>query len=347
MSKLKCCPRGHFYDEERHAVCPYCQTTTPPDQSPPGGNFGSSQSAGGGYGSYQSVGNDPGVTQPMGGVSGTSQSAGNFGTSQSTGGNPGVTQPVGGGFGTAQSSGNFGTSQPSGSDPGVTQSVGGGFGTAQSTGDPGVTQPIGGGFGSAQPYNFGTSQPSGGAPGATQPISGQGAGWSGYGGGQVKAKGKFSAVHIGLIAAIAAAAIFLVLWLMAENTRREVYDSYLDKADQVWELQKQVEALTEEAATFDSLRELYGYGSETYYAGSPVLVLEAGGEDGRLPIYFGLSGTVSMKRSDSAITTAWSQEWADDWTDVIVTPSDSAGFYTIHFTNDQDSSAFDVLVIVQ
>lgn len=318
MSKLKSCPRGHFYDEERHAVCPYCQTTTPPDQSPPGGNFGSSQSAGGGYGSYQSVGNDPGVTQPMGGVSGTSQSAGNFGTSQSTG-----------------------------SDGGVTQSVGGGFGTAQSTGDPGVTQPIGGGFGSAQPYNFGTSQPSGGAPGVTQPISGQGAGWSGYGGGQVKAKGKFSAVHIGLIAAIAAAAIFLVLWLMAENTRREVYDSYLDKADQVWELQKQVEALTEEAATFDSLRELYGYGSETYYAGSPVLVLEAGGEDGRLPIYFGLSGTVSMKRSDSAITTAWSQEWADDWTDVIVTPSDSAGFYTIHFTNDQDSSAFDVLVIVQ
>lgn len=299
MSKLKSCPRGHFYDEERHAVCPYCQTTTPPDQSPPGGNFGSSQSAGGGYGSYQSVGNDPGVTQPMGGVSGTSQSAGNFGTSQ-----------------------------PSGSDPGV-------------------TQPVGGGFGTAQPYNFGTSQPSGGAPGATQPISGQGAGWSGYGGGQVKAKGKFSAVHIGLIAAIAAAAIFLVLWLMAENTRREVYDSYLDKADQVWELQKQVEALTEEAATFDSLRELYGYGSETYYAGSPVLVLEAGGEDGRLPIYFGLSGTVSMKRSDSAITTAWSQEWADDWTDVIVTPSDSAGFYTIHFTNDQDSSAFDVLVIVQ
>lgn len=300
MSKLKSCPRGHFYDEERHAVCPYCQTTTPPDQSPPGGNFGSSQSAGGGYGSYQSVGNDPGVTQPMGGVSGTSQSAGNFGTSQSTGSDGGVTQPTGGGFGTAQSAGNFGTSQPSGSDPGV-----------------------------------------------TQPISGQGAGWSGYGGGQVKAKGKFSAVHIGLIAAIAAAAIFLVLWLMAENTRREVYDSYLDKADQVWELQKQVEALTEEAATFDSLRELYGYGSETYYAGSPVLVLEAGGEDGRLPIYFGLSGTVSMKRSDSAITTAWSQEWADDWTDVIVTPSDSAGFYTIHFTNDQDSSAFDVLVIVQ
>ena len=300
MSKLKSCPRGHFYDEERHAVCPYCQTTTPPDQSPPGGNFGSSQSAGGGYGSYQSVGNDPGVTQPMGGVSGTSQSAGNFGTSQ-----------------------------PTGSDPGVTQSVGGGFGTAQSAG------------------NFGTAQPSGGGPGVTQPISGQGAGWSGYGGGQVKAKGKFSAVHIGLIAAIAAAAIFLVLWLMAENTRREVYDSYLDKADQVWELQKQVEALTEEAATFDSLRELYGYGSETYYAGSPVLVLEAGGEDGRLPIYFGLSGTVSMKRSDSAITTAWSQEWADDWTDVIVTPSDSAGFYTIHFTNDQDSSAFDVLVIVQ
>lgn len=328
MSKLKSCPRGHFYDEERHAVCPYCQTTTPPDQSPPGGNFGSSQSAGGGYGSYQSVGNDPGVTQPMGGVSGTSQSAGNFGTSQSTGSDGSVTQPMGGGFGTAQSSGNFGTSQPSGSDPGV-------------------TQPIGGGFGSAQPYNFGTSQPSGGGPGVTQPISGQGAGWSGYGGGQVKAKGKFSAVHIGLIAAIAAAAIFLVLWLMAENTRREVYDSYLDKADQVWELQKQVEALTEEAATFDSLRELYGYGSETYYAGAPVLVLEAGGEDGCLPIYFGLSGTVSMKRSDSAITTAWSQEWADDWTDVIVTPSDSAGFYTIHFTNDQDSSAFDVLVIVQ
>lgn len=326
MSKLKSCPRGHFYDEERHAVCPYCQTTTPPDQSPPGGNFGSSQSAGGGYGSYQSVGNDPGVTQPMGGVSGTSQSAGNFGTSQSTGSDGGVTQPTGGGFGTAQSSGNFGASQ--------------------STGDPGVTQPVGG-FGSAQPYNFGTSQPSGGAPGATQSVGGQGAGWSGYGGGQVKAKGKFSAVHIGLIAAIAAAAIFLVLWLMTENTRREVYDSYLDKADQVWELQKQVEALTEEAATFDSLRELYGYGSETYYAGSPVLVLEAGGEDGRLPIYFGLSGTVSMKRSDSAITTAWSQEWADDWTDVIVTPSDSAGFYTIHFTNDQDSSAFDVLVIVQ
>ncbi|HIT57119.1 MAG TPA: hypothetical protein IAA94_04095, partial [Candidatus Galloscillospira stercoripullorum] len=171
MSKLKSCPRGHFYDEERHAVCPYCQTTTPPDQSPPGGNFGSSQSAGGGYGSYQSVGNDPGVTQPMGGVSGTSQSAGNFGTSQSTGSDGGVTQPMGGGFGTAQSSG-----------------------------------------------NFGTSQPSGGGPGVTQPISGQGAGWSGYGGGQVKAKGKFSAVHIGLIAAIAAAAIFLVLWLMAENT---------------------------------------------------------------------------------------------------------------------------------
>lgn len=151
--------------------------------------------------------------------------------------------------------------------------------------------------------------------------------------------------------AVAAALFCLYQWQTAEKARAQAQASYEDKCDEMAELEEELEEKLEKAEeeleSFGTLTDLFGYGSETYYAKTPVLVLEAGGSDGKIPIYFGKNGTVRFSRSSEDIVSRWSSEWEDNWTDVLVTPSDSAGCYTIHFTNDEDSAQFDVLVVVR
>ena len=121
-----------------------------------------------------------------------------------------------------------------------------------------------------------------------------------------------------------------------ESTRSELESTRADLEQAQAELERAGE-----------LSDLFGYGSDTYYTTTPVLILEAGGSDGTVPIYFGKEGTVRFSESGDGIDGRWSTEWEDNWTDVLVTPGAAAGYYTLHFSNDEDSAEFDVLVVVR
>lgn len=101
--------------------------------------------------------------------------------------------------------------------------------------------------------------------------------------------------------------------------------------------------LEAERGRFDGLQELYGYGSENYYAEQSVVVLQKG-ESKEITVFYDLSGTVSMS-AGSGISYEWSREWLQHKTQVIVT-GNSTGYYPLKFTNKQNSDSFEVLVIV-
>lgn len=185
-----------------------------------------------------------------------------------------------------------------------------------------------------------------------------------------KRSGAVIALTLVTLLAVAAALFCLFQWQNAEQAREKAQASYEDKRKELKELEEELETeLQEEVDSLQSqledaqaeleraqsqledagglVADLYGYGSDSYYSTTPVLVLEAGGSDGKIPIYFGKNGTVRFKESSSAIDGRWSSEWESNWTDVLVTPSSSAGQYTIHFSNDEDSAEFDVLVVVR
>lgn len=172
------------------------------------------------------------------------------------------------------------------------------------------------------------------------------------------------------LAAVGAAVFFGYQWQSAEKARERAQASYESKQEELEELEEELESERKEEvgalqgelesaqeelenaqAQLESAGELaaeqYGYGSDTYYSPTPILVLEAGGSDGKIPIYFGKNGTVRFSESSSDIDGRWSSEWESNWTDVLVTPGTTAGSYTIHFSNDEDSAEFDVLVVVR
>lgn len=91
------------------------------------------------------------------------------------------------------------------------------------------------------------------------------------------------------------------------------------------------------------LQELYGYGSENYYAMQSVVVLQKG-ESKKVTVFYDLSGTVSMSAS-SGISYDWSGEWSQHKTQVIIT-GNSTGYYPLKFTNKKNSDSFEILVIV-
>lgn len=92
------------------------------------------------------------------------------------------------------------------------------------------------------------------------------------------------------------------------------------------------------------IQNLYGYGSANYYAEESVVVLRES-ESKEITIYANLAGTYYKRSSSSGITSEWSKAWSAHRTQVTIT-GNSAGYYTIQFTNDQNSDSFDVLVIV-
>lgn len=110
---------------------------------------------------------------------------------------------------------------------------------------------------------------------------------------------------------------------------------------------------------YEELNKILGHGSDSYYAGIPVLVLKPGGNTAKIPIYFQLNGTVrydiaygglskdnaNFQKVSDTLTAKWSGEWKNHWTDLIVTSGNSGGFYFIRFSNETNSDTFSVLVI--
>ena len=152
---------------------------------------------------------------------------------------------------------------------------------------------------------------------------------------------------LAVLVLLAAALVFLYQWQETEKDLSRAEASYQKKCDEVERLEEELDEAEEKLGSFGELTELFGYGSNTYYAGTPVLELKAGGSQGKIPIYFGLNGTVRFEASSGDIDGEWSREWEDNWTDVLVTPGSKSGCYTIHFTNEENSAEFDVLVVVR
>ena len=112
-------------------------------------------------------------------------------------------------------------------------------------------------------------------------------------------------------------------------------------------VEQELKKAEQKLENYSQLEKIYGHASDSYYSGTPVLVVEAGAQEAaKLPIYWNLSGTIYLKESNSNINAEWSKEWNNHWTHVLITGS-AQGYYTIHFTNNVDSTAFDVLIIVK
>ena len=100
-----------------------------------------------------------------------------------------------------------------------------------------------------------------------------------------------------------------------------------------------------ELERYSDLSGVYGYASDNYYADKSVLVIKES-ETASVTIHFGYTGSLSMKASSGSISGEWS-DWSDTSTITASFTGESAGFYTVNFTNNQNDESFDILIIVQ
>ena len=96
---------------------------------------------------------------------------------------------------------------------------------------------------------------------------------------------------------------------------------------------------------YDDVKKRFGYGSEKYYAAAPVLVLTTRGVAQKLPIYFGMNGTIAFNEPSGKLKLQWG-DFKDNFVDVSVSGRE-AGIYPVHFSNEVNKDAFDVLVVVK
>lgn len=109
--------------------------------------------------------------------------------------------------------------------------------------------------------------------------------------------------------------------------------------------QSELKDAQRELEKVSDLIDRYGYGSERYYADKSVVVLSVN-QTKDIPIYANMDATLYYTLSNSSgISGKWSQEWSDHKTTMQITGR-SAGYYTVEFTTDADSTSFEVLVIV-
>ncbi len=110
------------------------------------------------------------------------------------------------------------------------------------------------------------------------------------------------------------------------------------------QVKKDLEQAQLELDKLGGLQEAYGYGSENYYSEQCVVVLQRS-KSKEVTIYGYLNGTYSARCSASGISWEWSRKWSDHKTQATVT-GNTAGFYTVKMTNDQNDDSFEILVIV-
>lgn len=152
-----------------------------------------------------------------------------------------------------------------------------------------------------------------------------------------------------IVAAVATAAMVFccIQWINYSARYERTMSVAVTRYIEIQGLRSELVEAQEKMEAYSDLEEIYGYGADYYYAEIPVLVLEAGGDAQELPIFYKGDGTITVKCSSSDISAKFSHEWEASRTIVYVTPGSSAGYYTLHFTNDQDDATFEVLVIVK
>lgn len=96
----------------------------------------------------------------------------------------------------------------------------------------------------------------------------------------------------------------------------------------------------------DNLIGVYGYGSENFYALKSVVLLRKS-EKKYVTIYSNLYATLTFHNSNSGVKGEWDKEWSANGTQIqIALTGNSAGYYTVQFTNSVNNDSFEILVIV-
>lgn len=142
---------------------------------------------------------------------------------------------------------------------------------------------------------------------------------------------------------------FFTNWMNA-NARYERAWSDLHK-----ELKKSEEKLEMKEQILAEINRHYGYGSSSYYAAKPVVILDINGSSEFLPIYCDLSVDIyrsiydaaTMRENYTAIKAEWRRKWENHWDGLTIVPGGRRGFYIIRFSDQNNSTTFDVLVIVK
>ncbi len=96
---------------------------------------------------------------------------------------------------------------------------------------------------------------------------------------------------------------------------------------------------------YDKVKSRLGYGSDKYYAGIPILFIKTGDSGGTIPLYGKFNGRPSVSEPTKTLAVKFGK-WKNHWIDLTV-KSAKTGAYTLHFTNDANKDAFDVLVVVK
>ena len=97
---------------------------------------------------------------------------------------------------------------------------------------------------------------------------------------------------------------------------------------------------------YSALDNNFGTGSESYYATKPVIFLKAGGQAVPITVHWDKNDSdLSASASAKDISVKWEKR-NGNW-NLMVTPPEHAGYYTVHFSNKVNSDAFNVLVVVE
>lgn len=97
---------------------------------------------------------------------------------------------------------------------------------------------------------------------------------------------------------------------------------------------------------YSALDKNFGTGSESYYAAKPVIFLKAGGKAVPISVHWDENNdNLAALTSSKDISVKWEKR-NGNWT-LMVTPPGHSGYYTIHFSNEVNSDAFEVLVVVE
>ena len=116
---------------------------------------------------------------------------------------------------------------------------------------------------------------------------------------------------------------------------------------------KETKELKSQTSKYDYISNNFGYGSSAYYADTPILVLDKDGASGNVPVYWSSwnnSQTTELNANISApegIHVKWASEVTNQRRNAIVTSGAESGAYIVHFSNEKDIDAFEVLVVVK
>ena len=145
-------------------------------------------------------------------------------------------------------------------------------------------------------------------------------------------------------------------WIVATGAILLAFASFWNmnvSKEHLVDIAKETKELKSQTSKYDYISNNFGYGSSAYYADTPILVLDKDGASGNVPVYWSSwnnSQTTELNANISApegIHVKWASEVTNQRRNAIVTSGAESGAYIVHFSNEKDIDAFEVLVVVK